>query len=88
MGWYWLVGWFDFVGIKGLLVMTHDAHDGGDEWQEDYRVVHDPKPIGMRLFDWDWQYKFTNGDEQNGGCCASEDEAWEEARQHHLEYKD
>jgi len=67
--------------------MTHDIGDG-PSWEEDYTVKHDPKPIPLRSFDWEWNYKYCNGDEQNSGCCKTEKEAWEEAFAHHLEYKD
>jgi hypothetical protein len=61
---------------------------GDDMWSDNYIFTHDPKPIIFRSFDWDWQCKFTNGDVQDGGCCETEDDAYEEARQHYLENKE
>lgn len=65
-----------------------DEH-GDDMWADNYIFTHDPKPLPLRSFDWEWQHKFADGDDQqSGGCCATEDDAYEEARQHYLEHKD
>jgi len=66
--------------------MANEFNDDFPNWESDYKVSFDDSRF---LNKWVWTHVNYDGPEDDRiGCCATEQEAWDDAYEHWLEQRD